>query len=207
MTPKEARHWLNTVADNPDHPYHHKDSARHAQAVEDHKEVLTIAKRNGMNEKAELERAACEGFLQSYNAKHDTAFAIKEHRDRPDFIAADPWGQEIGVEVTHLHYDFKAAKMLLGRAEREQLHGIMQTEELIARLNTLLEAKAAQAAKYNFKNRLFLVIRNTSSIHELADFEMFEEDIHMPPSHPFAHIWLLCKDPRTNKWTDLAELT
>jgi hypothetical protein len=160
-----------------------------------------------MNEKAELERAACEWFLQSYNAQHDTAFAIKEHRDRPDFIATDPSGQEIGVEATHLHYDFKAAKMVLSRAEREQLHGIMQTEELIARLNTLLESKAAQAAKYNFENRLFLVIRSGSPIHEKADFEMFEEDIHIPASHPFAGIWLLCRNPETNQWTDLLSLS
>jgi hypothetical protein len=160
-----------------------------------------------MEEKAGLERAACEGFLQSYNAEYGTSFVIKKHRDRPDFLIADASGEEIDIEMAHLYYDREQAKTSLFRGEKEKLHGIMQTDKLITELNTLLESKAAQAVKYNFGNRLFLVVRNTSPIHELADFEMFEENIHIPPSHPFAHIWLLCKDPRTNKWTDLAELT
>jgi hypothetical protein len=159
-----------------------------------------------MEEKARLERAACEGFVQSYNAKYCTSFVVKEHRDRPDFLIADAFGEKIGIEMTHLYYDREQAKTSLGRGEKEKFHGTMRTGELITALNTLLESKAAQAAKYNFGNRLFLVIRNTSPIHELADFEMFEEDIHIPPSHPFSHIWLLCQDPMTNKWTGLAEL-
>jgi hypothetical protein len=110
-----------------------------------------------MEEKAGLERAACEGFLQSYNAKYGTSFVITEHRDRPDFLIADAFGEEIGIEITHLYYDLEQAKTSLGRGGQEKLHGIMQTDELITALNTRLASKAAQAAKYNFSNRLFLV--------------------------------------------------
>ena len=70
-----------------------------------------------MNEKEALEEAACLYFIDAYNKEHGTYFEIKEHRDKPDFLAGDHSTSEtMGVEVTHLYYDSEEAKTLLGKS-------------------------------------------------------------------------------------------
>ena len=76
-----------------------------------------------MNEKQNLELAACTYFIDSYNTIHRTSFQLIAHQDKPDCLLQDVvTGEQVGVEVTHLYYDTEEAKMVLGRLPK-QSHG------------------------------------------------------------------------------------
>jgi len=160
----------------------------------------------GMNERLALERAACNYFLDSYNRLHDTAFEIVDHRDKPDFWARDTRsGEKIGIEVTHLFFDSREAKILLGRSP-DGTHGTMTISELIERLNDLLAQKITQTAKYNFEGRLFLLVRVASPIFDKKDFEIFEDEITFPPGNVLDEVWLLFLNQTTQTYNDLMQV-
>lgn len=158
------------------------------------------------SEKQLLEYAACQCFLDTYNRLHQTHFELLEHGDKPDFLVRDSQSSEkIGVEVTHLYYDGKEAKMLLGRRPKEP-HGVMTMDQLIAQLNSLLYEKVGRAAKYDFEGRLFLLVRVGSPIFDKADFDMWEDEISVPPFNLFDQIWLLFRNQTNNTFSDLTQI-
>ncbi|RLC36773.1 hypothetical protein DRH29_03825 [candidate division Kazan bacterium] len=156
-----------------------------------------------MAEKKKLEKAAFDYFIKSYNLFNGTNFQFNKHSDKPDFIAEDD-GQMLGVEVTHLFYDDNEAKILLGRADK-RISGIMKADELIKTLNIKLADKVEQAAKYDFKNRMILVIRVASPVFDKSDFDREENSIKVPQS-VFSEIWMLFYDTNTQSWSDLKQL-
>lgn len=159
-----------------------------------------------MNEKLALESAACTYFVASYNRLHQTTFQIHEHQDRPDFILNDvDTGEKIGVEVMHLYYDSREAKMVLGRLSG-QLHGVMTISQLIEKLNVDLADKINSAANYDFTGKLILLIRVASPIFDRQDFDMYEDEIIVPQPNTCAEIWLLFWDQTTAAYSDLKQI-
>ena len=155
-----------------------------------------------MSERENLELAACELFVPLLNELRSTTYAIAKHQDRPDFVIKDDSTEsEIGVEVSHLFYDRKEAKMRLGRGEPKKPHGVMNSNTMIAELNHLLQKKASDALEYSFDGQLFLLIRVASVIYDKGDFEMYIEDI-VVPCKPFVEIWLLAyaENPVRKAW-------
>ena len=159
-----------------------------------------------MSEKLNLELAACSYFIDSYNAIHRTKLKLVEHRDKPDFLLCDAvTGEQVGVEVTHLFYDAKEAKMVLGRLSK-QLHGVMTINQLIEKLNADLAEKTSRAAKYDFECNLVLLIRVASQIFDKQDFEMYEDEIDVPKLNTFSEIWLLFWSQNSGTYSDLMQL-
>ncbi len=159
-----------------------------------------------MNEKADLEKAACQYFLDAYNQLHQTTFQVLEHGDKPDFLAQDTGsGEVMGIEVTHLFYDAKEAQMLLGRSPGGA-HGRMNIGELITTLNQLLSQKVTQAAKYNFIQKLYLLVRVASPIFDKKDFEIFKDEITFPPGNVLDEVWLLFWNQTTQTYSDLKQI-
>ena len=159
-----------------------------------------------MSEKQDLELAACEYFIGSYNAIHHTHLTLGQHRDKPDCVLHDVVTKEqVGVEVTHLYYDAREAKMVLGRLSK-QPHGVMNIVQLIAKLNADMVEKTNRAAKYDFEGKLILLIRVASPIFDKQDFEMYEDEINVPSLNPFAEIWLLFWSHASGTYSDLMQL-
>ncbi|MFC2021558.1 hypothetical protein ACFLU1_07280, partial [Chloroflexota bacterium] len=113
-------------------------------------------------------------------------------------------GQTIGIEVKHLFYDPDEAKILLGRSTKPN-HNQMNTTELITTLNKLLEVAAESAESYDFNEKIFIIIRVASPIFDKSTFDMFEEDIIIPPS-VFNEIWLIFYDSSKHAWGNLKYL-
>jgi hypothetical protein len=159
-----------------------------------------------MSEKQDLELAACNYFVGSYNAIHRTNLKLVEHRDKPDCVVHDAvTGEHVGIEVTHLYYDAKEAKMVLGRLPK-QVHGVMTITELIEKLNADMAEKTNRAAKYDFEDKLILLIRVASPIFDKQDFEMYGDEIDVPRPNPFAEIWLLFWNQANRTYSDLMQL-
>lgn len=161
-----------------------------------------------MSEKTELEEAACNYFIDAYNQRRGTAFKIKQHRDKPDFVVEDPVsGQVVGIEITHLYYDPEDAKMLLGRSNKKlhEPHGPMNDTDWIDTLSTRLQEKDLAGREYNFEHRMFLVVRVAPSPFDKSTLQMYEDDIVIPPS-AFDEIWLLLYASSRQAWTDLRRL-
>ncbi len=114
-------------------------------------------------------------------------------------------GEKIGIEVTHLFFDSREAKMLLGRSTGGT-HGTMTISELIERLNDLLAQKITQTAKYNFEGRLFLLVRVASPIFDKKDFEIFEDEITFPSGNVLDEVWLLFWNQTTQTYSDLKQV-
>jgi len=159
-----------------------------------------------MDEKQRLERATCEHFLNEYNERHETKFEIVEHRDKPDFLVQDrATGKKLGIEIIHLYYDSKEAKMVLGRQPNE-LHGVMNINGLIDKLNADLSEKCSRAAKYDFNEKMSLAIRVASPIFDLNDFEIFGAEVVVPAHNTFAEIWLVFWDQATKTYSALKQI-
>ena len=161
-----------------------------------------------MNEKEALEEAACRYFFDAYNNAHGTHFEIKEHRDKPDFLAGDHSTSEtMGVEVTHLYYDSEEAKTFLGRSslpphpDREK-----NFDHLAGRLNDLLIDKVKAAVAYDFGLKLFLLVRVACPIFSRSDFEMCSDWSYMHSGNPFAEVWLLFHSELTDTFSDLLRI-
>ena len=161
-----------------------------------------------MTEKEKLEIAACSTFLVTYNRDSKSDFKIDDDRDKkdkPDLLIKDSKTEEvIGVEVSHLYYDKKEAKMLLGRST-EKNHGLMNSDSAIKELNSLLNKKVKQAENYNYDKKLFLVIRVTLIIFNKDTFDMFNDKITIPENN-FDQIWLNFYDRSIQDWGVLKKL-
>ncbi len=158
-----------------------------------------------MNEGSRLEKAALNHFLETYNRLSGTHLEFEKHRDRPDFIVKDRMSkQELGIEVKHLYYDEDEAKTLLNRST-SSTHSLMSSTKLVEKLNDLLKEAIETARKYEFRNKMFLIIRVASPIFDKQDFELHEEDVQLPPDI-FSEIWLIFRDTSKGTWSDLKRL-
>lgn len=158
-----------------------------------------------MNEKVRLEKAALDYFIKAYNSLRGTHLEFKEHSDKPDFIVKDSESNQIvGIEVKHLFYDPNEAKILLGRSAMPN-HSLMSSTELVTTLNKLLKNANESAKKYEFKDKMFLIVRVASPVFDKSPFDMFEGDIINLPTI-FSEIWLVFYDFSRQAWGDLKRL-
>ena len=158
-----------------------------------------------MEERLNLERATLDYFLDAYNQRKGTHLKFKGHSDKPDFIVEDLGSSKIvGIEVAHLFYNKDEAKMLLGRSSK-LITELMNSSELIKKLNKILENKTAAARKYKFSDRMFLIVRVASRIFDRSTFDMFNKNMVVPPNI-FDEIWLVFYDSSTLAWDDLKQL-
>jgi hypothetical protein len=161
-----------------------------------------------MSETKKSEIAACQSFVESYNNLKKTNFELDDKRvvkDKPDCLVRDKIsGISIGIEISHLFYDSKEAKMLLGRSS-DKIHGLMNSTAVLQTLNERLKKKCTQAEKYEFEGKMFLVVRVASPIFDKSTFDRFEDDI-IVPSNVFDQIWLLFFDFREQEWGELKQL-
>ncbi|MHB8482031.1 MAG: hypothetical protein ACYDBV_04735 [Nitrospiria bacterium] len=156
-----------------------------------------------MGQKEDLEIAACEFFLKSFNIRQGSQFEIISHRDKPDFEVLDRYSEEtFYLEVTHLYCNTEETKYLLGKPGNSlYLHSNIAC--LIDTLNHELEKKVQKSIKYSDDKRLVLLVRVACPEFGMNDFERFERDIIVPTVNVFGEIWLLFWDPKTDGFNDL----
>lgn len=140
------------------------------------------------SEKYILEKAAIDIFIK----KNKNIYTIIKHCDKPDFILLDTEKSKIGVEVSYLYYDEKEAKLLFNRCEGKS-HGVMNTAELINKLNNLLLRKYDKLKNYNLYDKYFLIIRVVSPIFDISTFKLYRSDINNSENN-YNEIWLITDD-------------
>lgn len=157
-------------------------------------------------EKWNLEEGAIKCFLPLYNKNKGTSFVIKSHRDKPDFIIYDAKKDfNIGVEIAHLYYDPKEAKMILGR-NNSLMHGLEIFNKLIDELNKLLSNKSNDVKNYSYTGDMILVVRVISPIFSAESFETYWAHIQVPDSK-FSEIWLLNRSRKsTGAWDTIQRI-
>lgn len=145
-------------------------------------------------EKKKLEKSALDHFLIKYSRK----LKILKHDDKPDFTLLDlSDNQKIGAEISHLFFDSREAKMLLGRSEQNR-HGTMTASSLIGNLNNLIINKNEKIKGFAIHDKFFLIIRTASPIFDRSTFDLFEKNIDTSKSE-YDEIWLICNED-TNRW-------
>ena len=74
-----------------------------------------------MTEKERIEKATAGEFIQAYNEKFNTFFAVKELSDHPDIICEDKGGNQLKLEITLTEDQDNDIKALLGRSEHKNI--------------------------------------------------------------------------------------
>jgi len=155
-----------------------------------------------MKEKEALEFYALQHFIATYNRTHSTLLRFVELRKppEPDALCLID-GEELWIEVTHLHGSEPVDAMRnLGRwpprnaegswiekHEQETRRKSLQ-QRVLPKLNESLDDKAN--TPYS-RSPVWLLVRNAFPLWNKQDFEQHIDEIAVPESHPFQHIWLL----------------
>ncbi len=84
-----------------------------------------------MNEKAAIERATAEAFLDHYNDLHLTSFRVTEHGDAPDIIALDKLGSRLQLEIVMTEDRVGDIKATLGRSDVRSIESLKHHVELV----------------------------------------------------------------------------
>jgi len=143
-------------------------------------------------EKYLLEEAAFRYFKMIYQKVNNEKIQkiIHYSEEKPDFIAKKlNANEEFGVEIMHLYYDEKEAKMLLNKSKETECK-MQDAQTLIKTLNSKLEKKYARARKYEYEKSMILVIRIASPIFNKDLFEQYLDEMFID-KEPFREIWLL----------------
>lgn len=143
-------------------------------------------------------------FVRALRVTTGRRLFLLEQRERPDFLAQDALGRQIGVEITHLYQNEAEARFLNGRAT-DEIHPITNVDELLDALNRGLEKKAALSSGYDSFDALQLLIRVTSPDVPRQQLEAHLDRIIMPPS-AFDEVWLLFYDFDHLDWNNLLQL-
>ena len=118
----------------------------------------------------------------------------------PDALCAFN-GSDLYIEVGHIYGAVSDAKRLLGReghVSPTKEHEISArltplNARLLNPLNSLLKKKASKIyIRKNSETDVWLLIRSAFPLWNQSNFEEYREQIHIPDSHKFEQIWLLC---------------
>lgn len=157
-----------------------------------------------ITEKQGLETGAIQEFSEALALEHpEQRLVFQELREPPEpdgYCLLD--GQPLHIEVGHVYGTKADAKQLLGRTGKsaptreQQLRAAMVPldQRLLTPLNELL---ADKATKTYSSSCVWLLIRSAFPLWSVADFAENKTNIHIPSSHPFDQIWLLC-GPRSS---------
>ncbi|KQX51360.1 MULTISPECIES: hypothetical protein [unclassified Paenibacillus] len=151
---------------------------------------------NHDSEKCALEDAALGIFMKKFNEMNQNKLHLYVRNLRPDFILKDTEEKLVGLEIAHLYYDSKEAKMLLGR-DNNSSHGVETINELINELNNLIVKKARKYRELELDHSIELLIRNASPIFRMNDILRFIDEII--EQYTFEHIWFISRD-ENNEW-------
>ncbi len=84
-----------------------------------------------MNEKEAIERATAEAFIDLYNSKMGTSYAINEHSDAPDVGCRDANGNSLNLEITLTEDNPGDIQALLGRSDHKSLDALKKHNEAV----------------------------------------------------------------------------
>lgn len=143
-------------------------------------------------EKKQLERQAIKLFMQLYNANYPIPYRLLYMHDKPDAVLEDLNQGKLGMEITHLFYDYEEAKRLLGRADGGAQGG-QSLDTLIRELNQLIETKVEKKRNYAQTYPVSLLIRNTSETFGMSDILRVKDKIRHS-KETFVDLWLLSRD-------------
>lgn len=148
-------------------------------------------------EKKMLEKAAVKWFIHLFKEMFGVEYKVVCYQERPDAILEDIEGNRIGMEITHLFYDELKAKILLGRANYPG-HKTEIFQNYLHALNTLLDKKGRIGLNYPIGYPCSLLVRDTSPIWTMEDFQKARSLIKTPEK-VYKDIWLLTQD-QASKW-------
>ncbi|MFY8274421.1 hypothetical protein AAEU32_09870 [Pseudoalteromonas sp. SSDWG2] len=147
-------------------------------------------------EKLKLEHEAARLFLRAYERKYHTPMRHIWHNEpaKPD-VSCYMDNERLDIEIAHLYANEHEAMAVLGRPlnldiqrQLAQLALNAGSEQLHVALTRLLAAKATK--RYD-SQRVWLLIRNASTLWHHDDFVKTIGDIDVPQGHVFEQIWLL----------------
>lgn len=146
------------------------------------------------NEKTAMEREAVKLFIDLYNRKAESPLRLLYQQDRPDAVLEDAKHHKVGMEITHLFYDDKEAKELLGRSDGTPVDWRNERiGRIIYNLNGLISRKLEKKESYSEDYPISLLIRNASPVFGMADFLAHQERVKLSPG-VFEHIWFVSRD-------------
>lgn len=161
-------------------------------------------KRLNRNEsiKRQLERDAAKHFLRLYEQMYNTPMRNIWHNEpaKPD-ISCHLDGKPLDLEIAHLYANSNEAKKLSreinnqndNHAELEQLNYLSDLSEVSSqqRLITALSRILSSKSKKSYdSSRVWLVIRNASTLWQAEDFKQCLQHFTIA-ENPFQQIWLL----------------
>ncbi|MEO2281369.1 hypothetical protein [Pseudoalteromonas pernae] len=147
-------------------------------------------------EKLRLEHEAARLFLRAYEREYHIPMRHIWHNEpaKPD-VSCYMNDERLDIEIAHLYANEHEAMAVLGRPlsldiqrQLAQLALNPSCEQLEQALSRLLEAKAKKT--YDSK-RVWLLIRNASTLWQHDDFVHLGAHLPVPKGHEFEQIWLL----------------
>lgn len=149
-------------------------------------------------EKKNLEKQAIMIFLSLFNIEIKSNYRVIAIQECPDALIENGDGNILGLEVTHLFYDFLEAKIVLGKI-RSKARRPEEFTILLNGLNELLKKKVNKLSNYKNENPCLLLIRNTSLVFGMNDFIDNREKIEIPKNN-FQSIWLVSRGNHLKRW-------
>lgn len=149
-------------------------------------------------EKKNLEKQAIRIFLSLFNTEIKSNYRLITIQECPDALIKNSDGNILGLEVTHLFYDFLEAQIVLGKIKSKAIRHEEFTI-LLNGLNELLKKKVKKLSKYKNENPCVLLIRNTSLVFGINDFIDNREKINIP-ENDFQSIWLVSRGNHLKRW-------
>ena len=122
-----------------------------------------------MTEKERIEKFTAEKFIEVYNIRFNTTFAIEEHSDKPDFICEDKSGNKLNLEVTLTEDRDNDIKASLGRSEHKNLeyvrkHGMGPASALSGNVMEHAYNRISEKMSKNYGKNVALVLRDASPL-------------------------------------------
>jgi hypothetical protein len=148
-------------------------------------------------EKRALERTAIKLLVDSINETSEIKLRLLYQQEKPDAVLQDTLNQKLGLEITHLFYNAREAKTLLGKTnavKQEPVDFVI----LLGALNELIEKKEHKKKSYVQDYPISLLIRNASPTFGMSRFLQEIERIYLPEK-VFQDIWFLSRDG-TEEW-------
>jgi len=153
--------------------------------------------RESEKEKIALEHQAAKLFMRLYESQFNIEIRHIWHNApaKPD-VSCYLNGQQLDLEIAHLYSSESEAMAVLGRPlslnMQRELALMAQTpddEHLTTALSRLLSQKYKK--KYT-SERVWLVIRNASSLWHRPELELALHQLQTPKNQPFEQVWLVC---------------
>ena len=151
------------------------------------------------------EKAIMQRFSYAYEKSYGMKLANITHGDKPDFEAKDSSTEKVfALEITSVYQDDREAMIQYGETEDwGRFKG--SSEELLERLNIVLQSKAIKSFTYDVSDPLHLAVLIGSLVFNQAiDIDFIRPGIVIP-DNAYRFIWLIVKS-RDDYMPELYEL-